>query len=262
MEDGHFIDSNVLFDIVYAKRVRHETAMKFYKEFKNLQLAIEPAVQFECNAVVLRFVFHFTTEFRNYLSRLEKEGKGWDRTTIKKRSTILTSFLVGRHPQDLGSEENFKPFYTEIINLMKTEAMRLNYGEMVEFLSLLPERLISFLRGEINSRFSKFTPHFDITNSDIPKFIEVTRKALSFHFSNGSLKGDLKIVLSLLQILKYGCAEKTFFGTLTLYTHDEPFITSYDEFSAKLSMNSDPNASPVPDEVYRRLVVKDPYPES
>ena len=105
---GHFLDSNVIFDIVYPKRVRHEAAIRFYKEFKNLELAIEPAVQYECNNVVLRYVSRFATEFKNYLAGLEKKGKGWNKTSVRKRPAIMSEFLMGRRLQQ--SEEDFKPF--------------------------------------------------------------------------------------------------------------------------------------------------------
>jgi len=44
----NLVDTNIVFDIVYTERDRNTLAMKFYREFKNLELIISATVEVEC----------------------------------------------------------------------------------------------------------------------------------------------------------------------------------------------------------------------
>ena len=231
--DGHFLDTNVVFDIVYPGRNRHEDAIGFYKKFRNYELAIESAVHAECNKVILQYVGKFITLFESFLASLRRQGRDWNKIFPKNRSSILTEFIQGVSKNKSGVDPDFLPFFKEITEELKPDIVRLNIEDVKQFLLILPSKLTGRLKDQIAARFSVCIPYWDLTDEDVIKFKESAKEVMRLEFSNASLKNDLEIFVNLIILLNYGGTDDEEYKKITLYTKDDSFL----EKSKKVSLN-------------------------
>lgn len=75
IENSNFLDTNIVFDIIYSKRERHNIAINFYTNFKNYELLIENTVLLECTEIILNSFSLFIIKFLDFLN-------------FKKRNTL------------------------------------------------------------------------------------------------------------------------------------------------------------------------------
>jgi hypothetical protein len=238
MASANLLDTNVVFDLIYPDRPRYKKALEFYKNFKNLELSIEPKVNIECQRVTVEFIGKFSTDLENFLSHRNQRSKRWDQLNPKQRSDALNDFLNTHSNNNNSHAKDILSFYTYTMKTIRSNLVHLNYIEVKEYLLNLSSELLGNLRQQIFVRFSYIIPYYAIDKEEIIRFIDSLRESilgLDKSFSS-SQKEDFNILVSLIQIYTFGDSESRRYDSLLFYTNDENFLKSFNKLK-----NSDPS---------------------
>ena len=226
-EIHHFIDTNVVFDIIYEDRIRHHQAIEFYKKFLNLELCIETKVNGEGCSVILNYITQFSTDLNNYISVKNRHGKQWDELKPMERRKRLDDFLDEKNNQRKIISNDSLPFYKQMIQLMKLNSIDSNIIEFREILIDLPMIHLENFKSNLRSRFTMHYPLLDFTEEKVLKFNESLKVKLKNGYFQKEQSVDMEIVISLLQLIIFGNASDVDIKRINFYTNDIKMIQNY-----------------------------------
>lgn len=227
-----FIDTNVLFDIVYPQRTRHTNAIAFYKGFRNLELCIENIVNKEANKVTIEYASNFGTDLIRFLVSEERHSPAWDalnRDRRVKRIQDFVSWIKGHYAPDSPSF----PFYMAIITGIQVILPDYSLLELKEYVIELPNSLLDWLRTNIRSRFSIHVPIYDPEDESIRKFQQDLKGLMQDGYFEKRQSADVMIFINLFLLLLVGSASVKYINELYYYTYDHPALTSFEKFKGK-----------------------------
>ncbi|MCL4479973.1 MAG: hypothetical protein M1113_00590 [Candidatus Thermoplasmatota archaeon] len=227
------LDTNVVFDIIYQSRDRHESAESFYKGFNNLELGIENIVHQECNMVLLKYASEFGSDLENYIHTREKHtNKLWDAMSVKLRKDILEKFSNDLMINLQGRSDGHVPFYREIITRSLSKLVRMTIEDLREYFLEMPTVMMRYLRNEIKSRFTVFRPFVDLEKKETYEFTSKLKEKLANPYFKSRQSEDRKILTSIIALITFGDANKNAFDEILFYTCDPEFLHSYSEIKA------------------------------
>ncbi len=222
---GQFIDTNILFDIIYKERTRHKKSIDFYRQFKNLEISVEIKVRAEANQVILKYINNFTSDLNNFLFTKDKHSTKWDLLTPLERIKRLDKFLDD-YKKNKNKEEYF-PFYNEMIMTLKNEIIDSTLYEIKEALIELPISHLQFFKVKIDSYFNFISPAFDVENNTIVLFNEKLKTKFKNKYFLNNQSFDMEIVINIFNLIILGSDSDIKFDFINFYTNDNKFITNY-----------------------------------
>ena len=226
-QPGHFVDTNIVFDIIYDSRVRHERAVEFYKKFKNLELSIEPRVHSEANSVILDYIQNFSQDLNNFLYTKNRHTKHWDSLKPLERKKRLQEFLteITRQKKDLSAD--FFPFYKGMVDSVQVEMIDCDYEELKEALLEMPVQHLQMFKINVRNRFTYFSPAFDMDRQDMIDFEGKLKKKLKNEYFEKKQRADMEIVISILHIVLFGNDSEISIKFILFYTNDNDMMKNY-----------------------------------
>ncbi len=224
---SHFIDTNILFDIIYEGRLRHKKAMEFYKQFKNLELSVEPKVHAEANSVILKYIQNFAQDLNNFLFTKNRHSKPWDSLKPLERKKRLNEFLVEITKQKKDLAPDFLPFYEGMIQAVQVEMMDNDFEELKEGLLTMPVSHLQLFKINVRNRFTYYSPAFDINRQDMLDFLSKLKDKLKNVYFTKEQRSDMEIIISVIHLVLFGNASGTAMKFIILYTNDKNMISNY-----------------------------------
>jgi len=215
MDRISMIDTNVVFDIIYDGRQRHNNAIEMYKNFKNYELSISGKVKQECYKVVNDYSTRFSTELINTLKSQNRRGKNWDDMDTNQRSNFIKDF---KNRIIKGPANDYTPFFKIILEKIEDDIIYLNMDTIYEYAFNITGMMDSYLYDAIKTRFSIIEPDINDTIKHYSNELGNIFNGSNFFSENQSQ--DLAILIELINVVgTYGDN----LANLYFYTNDKTF---------------------------------------
>lgn len=209
------IDTNVVFDIIYDSRQRHNNAIDAYKKFKNYELSISGKVKQECYKVVNDYSTTFSAKLINTLKSHNRRGKNWDDMNINQRANFIEDF---ENEIINGIIDEYTPFFKTILERIKDTIIYSNMNSIYEYVFNITGMMDSYLDDAIKTRFSTIEPNIDDTLKRYSiKLADIFNNS---NFFSKNQSQDLEILIDLINVV---CTYSDDLTNLHFYTNDKPF---------------------------------------
>lgn len=209
------IDTNVVFDIIYDSRQRHNNAIDMYKKFNNYELSLSGKVEQECYKVVDRYSTSFSTELINALNSQNRRGKNWDDMDITKRDNFINDF---KNKIINGQINEYTPFFKTILEIIEDTVIYSNMNSINEYVFNITGMMDSYLYDAIKNRFGVIQPNIDDTHKRYSN--ELVNIFKNYNFFSKNQSQDLGILIDLINVVNTHSDNLTY---LHFYTNDGPF---------------------------------------
>lgn len=222
----NLVDTNIVFDIVYTERDRNTLAMKFYREFKNLELMISDTVKVECMKVIMKYSMEFARDFNNFLAIKNSRGKSWDKMNADSRTNFLSDFV--KNTKTKNNYKVFHPFYENVMRKIKKVIIFIDSQKINKYLLELPSAIQDYFLESIKIMFS-----FVVPNTDSSEFLKNSKKfefLLKDYFDEKETS-DFKILINLIMLVKVGDSQNNKIDSVLFYSCDKGFIKNFNTIS-------------------------------
>ena len=213
------IDTNVILDIIYAKRKRHVKADSFYRNFKNYELFITRVVKEEGYRINYESVSLLAPRLANYISKAN-----WDAKKPFERKNELEKLKEKISVDKDITNKQRTEFVTETLEELTPILLNRDAHGAKEMAENLAGARASTFSKQVEARFKVV---YALSADD--DFDNYTRRSLDHVFSqhNRHDLNDRDILKELIILAKYGDTYRKRYDRITLYTCDEPFYRKY-----------------------------------
>jgi hypothetical protein len=228
--DGKFLDTNVVFDIIYSERKRHKKSLQFYQNFKNLELRVSGKVLIEIGELLNSSLTALVLRIRDSIKHLELSGRRWDDLQLSQRRKVLIEFENDINNDKKLIKMNQMEFVLNGFRKLENIILKYNFEEIQEALLSVADDLSEEVFSKVNSLFSPvYLDHDKVDSKQIEYSKKIDSKVISRFFNNLSSSKDKDIVMELLFYLGFGAKDENF-RQIVLYTMDSGFEKNYLNF--------------------------------
>lgn len=212
---------------MYPERKRHKKAIKFYQNFKNLELRISGKVLLEVGEILNESFSALVLRIRESIKHIERTGKNWDELKIPQRRKLLIEFEDNINNDKELMKKNRMEFVLNGFRRLENILVNYTFDEIQDALLSFPGDLSGDVLSKAEGLFVRvYLDEEKVDGKQIEYSQKIDQNVASKYFNHLSSSKDKGIVVELLSYLGFG-AEGIAFNDIIFYTEDPGFRTNY-----------------------------------
>lgn len=219
---ANIVDTNIIFDVYWEKRIRHNDALNFLGSFPYRGISYTYHIYQESAVKILEYSSGLAEIVRNGIHKALGPERKWDDLSVSKREEILNNLLssIKLNAKDLEPKWDF---YTQILDASRSDMAYMSKEDIDYLLQGLNERVLHDFVVDLKARYSEISLFVEVSEE-----YEKNKKLLKGFLDNLMKKArrsnDRDIATDLLVLCIYGNDKKERYPEISFYSCDDEFV--------------------------------------